>query len=323
MKLSIVIPLFNEEESLNELYKRIVLVCNDHNISYEIWFIDDGSTDGSWNKILELSKLNHRVRAIKFLKNCGKSQALSSAFEKVNGEIVITMDADLQDFPEEIPDLINMIEVHNFDLVSGWKKDRFDNKLTKHLPSKLFNIVVRKISGIPLHDFNCGLKAYKQKVVKNINFYGDMHRYIPLLAKELGFAHIGEKIVSHQSRLYGVSKFGIDRFVKGFLDLIILFFIIKYANRPMYFFGLLGILMFLISFVALFVIKIHNFILIWYYHEKVCLISDNPWFYIFLICIMLAIQLFIAAFISEIIMRFIHTNNKRNKKSYFIDAIID
>lgn len=321
MKLSIVIPLLNEEDSLNELYQRIVLVCEKHDISYEIWFVDDGSTDGSWNKIVEFSKINNHVRAIKFLKNYGKSQALSSAFEKVNGDIVITMDADLQDFPEQIPDLIHMIEIENFDLVSGWKKYRFDNKLTKNLPSKLFNILARKISGIPLHDFNCGLKAYKKKVVKNIHFYGDMHRYIPLLAKELGFSNIGEKIVPHQSRIYGVSKFGIDRFLKGFLDLITVWFIINFFTKPMHFFGLFGSFMMIIGFFFAIGIGIYKFFFFFYYHEKTCLIIYNPFFYISLACIILGIQFFVAAFISEIIVRSMH--NKNNKKSYFIDMVID
>lgn len=320
MKLSVVIPLFNEEESLNELYERIVLVCNKYKISYEIWFIDDGSTDNSWDRIIEFCKINNKVKAIKFLKNCGKSEALSSAFDRVNGDIVITMDADLQDFPEEIPDLINMIEINNFDLVSGWKKNRFDHKLTKNFPSKLFNFLARKISGIPLHDFNCGLKAYKKQVVKSINFYGDMHRCIPLLVKEFGFSNIGEKIVSHQSRIYGVSKFGKDRFIKAFLDLIILWVIMKFSIRPMYFFGLFGIIMFIIGFFSAIIIGLYKFF-IFYYQNKSCLIIDNPWFYIFLGSIILGIQFFVAAFMSEMILRFI--NIKNNKRSYFIDIIID
>lgn len=320
MKLSVVIPLFNEVNSLNELYKRIVLVCKNHQISYEIWFIDDGSTDGSWNKIVEFSKINHQVRGIKFLKNYGKSQALSSAFEKVKGEIVITMDADLQDFPEEIPDLIKMIEVKNFDLVSGWKKNRFDNHFSKKIPSKLFNFLARKISGIPLHDFNCGLKAYKNKVVKNINCYGDMHRYIPLLAKQIGFSNIGEKIVSHQSRIYGKSKFGVDRFIKGFLDVITLCFINKFIISPMHFFGLCGSLMFFIGFFPVIGIFIRNFLFLFYYHkQQTYLISNNVYFYTFLVCIMIGVQFFLAGFISEIIVRFSY---KKNYKNYYIDTII-
>lgn len=303
MKLSVIVPLFNEEKSLDELYKRIVSVCNSHFISYEIWFIDDGSTDGSWSKIIEFSKINCQVKGIKFLKNYGKSQALHSAFKKVNGEIVITLDADLQDFPEEIPELIEMIEKENFDLVSGWKKKRFDNELTKNLPSKLFNIVARKISGIYIHDFNCGLKAYKKQVVKNIEIRGDMHRYIPLLVKQAGFQKIGEKVVRHQPRIYGVSKFGTERFIRGFLDLITLWFINKFATRPMHFFGLFGTLMFCAGFISLLVIGLHKLLMVFYYNEKAKLVHDNPWFYISMVCMILGTQLFIAAFISEIIVR--------------------
>lgn len=319
VKLSVVIPLFNEEKSLNELYRRIVAVCISHHISYEIWFVDDGSTDKSWNQIIELSKIDSKVKGIKFLKNYGKSRALHSAFKKVNGEIIITMDADLQDFPEEIPEMIEMIEKKDFDLVSGWKKMRFDNQLTKNLPSKLFNTVARKLSGIFIHDFNCGLKAYKKKVVKNINIQGDMHRYIPVLAKQAGFEKIGEKIVLHQPRIHGVSKFGTERFIRGFLDLITLWFVNKFATQPMHFFGLFGTLMFISGFLSASGIGINKLLMIFYYNEKARLVTDNPWFYISLVCMILGTQLFIAGFIGEIIVR----TSQNKKKDYSIEAIIN
>ena len=225
MNLSIVIPLLNEEESLSELFFRINKVCSENEISYEIWFIDDGSTDNSWEIIGRICKGNDNIHAIKFSRNYGKSQALHAAFEKVQGEVVITMDADLQDFPEEIPELYNMVKNENYDIVSGWKKKRFDNIVTKNLPSKLFNAAARKVSGVYLHDFNCGLKAYKKQVVKSIDVYGDMHRYIPVLAANAGFNRITEKEVRHQARPYGSSKFGTERFIRGFLDLVTLWFV--------------------------------------------------------------------------------------------------
>ena len=312
MKLSIVIPLFNEEKSLNELYQRIVNVCNINKISYEIWFVDDGSTDNSWNKIINFNKKNKKVKGIKLLKNYGKSQALNSAFKKVQGDIIITMDADLQDFPEEIPDFIYLIDNKKFDLVCGWKKKRFDNKITKNIPSKLFNIVVSKISGISIHDFNCGLKAYKKEVIKTIDIYGDMHRYIPVLVKNAGFLKITEKIVNHQKRVYGKSKFGVERFMRGFLDLITLWFINKFAIRPMHFFGLFGTLMFIIGFFSAITIGVNKLYIIYSLKMKERLITDNPWFYISLLCMMLGSQFFIAAFISEMIIR-----NKRKKNRLF------
>ena len=236
MNLSVVVPLLNEEESLHELYARINKVCQENQLSYEIWFVDDGSTDSSWQIIENLSKENHHVHGIKFSRNYGKSQALHAAFEKVQGDVVITMDADLQDFPEEIPELYSKIVVEKYDLVSGWKKKRFDNVMTKNLPSKLFNSAARNLSGVELHDFNCGLKAYRKQVVKSVDVYGDLHRWIPVLAANAGFKRITEKPVQHQARPYGTSKFGTERFIRGFLDLITLWFVSKFGGRPMHFF---------------------------------------------------------------------------------------
>ena len=252
MNLSIVIPLLNEEESLSELFFRINKVCSENEISYEIWFIDDGSTDNSWEIIEWFCKENDNIHAIKFSRNYGKSQALHAAFEKIQGEVVITMDADLQDFPEEIPELYNMVKNENYDIVSGWKKKRFDNVVTKNLPSKLFNAAARKVSGVYLHDFNCGLKAYKKQVVKSIDVYGDMHRYIPVLAANAGFNRIIEKEVRHQARPYGCSKFGTERFIRGFLDLVTLWFVSRFGGRPMHFIGSVGTLIFLIGFCSAF-----------------------------------------------------------------------
>lgn len=318
MKLSIIIPLFNEEKSLNELYNKIFYVCNSNQISYEIWFIDDGSTDNSWNKIINLAKKNNNVKGIKFFKNYGKSQALNSAFKKVKGEIIITMDADLQDSPDEIPEFIRMIEKENFDLVCGWKKKRFDNKITKNFPSKLFNMVASRLFKISLHDFNCGLKAYKKEVIKNIELHEDMHRYIPVLAKNAGFNKIAEKIIIHHPRIYGVSKYGIERFSRGFLDLITLWFINKFITKPMYFFGLFGTVMFIFGFFTTIGIGIHKLLVVFYFKEKERLITNNPWFYLSLLFMILGTQLFIAAFISEIIIR-----NKEKKNSYLIESIIE
>lgn len=250
MNLSIIVPLLNEQDSLEELFTRIDNVCRDNKLSYEVWFIDDGSTDLSWS-IIENLKIQHpQIHGIKFSKNYGKSQALHAAFEKVNGDVIITMDADLQDFPEEIPELYEMVTLGNYDIVSGWKKKRFDNVMTKNIPSKLFNAAARKVSGVSLHDFNCGLKAYRKQVVKSIDVYGDMHRYIPVLAANAGFRNITEKPVQHQARPYGTSKFGTERFVRGFLDLVTLWFVSRFGGRPMHFFGAAGTLMFIIGFLS-------------------------------------------------------------------------
>ncbi|EPR72182.1 Glycosyl transferase, group 2 family protein [Winogradskyella psychrotolerans RS-3] len=251
MDISVVIPLLNERDSLKELHDWIVSVMLSNQFSYEILFIDDGSTDKSWQIITELGEINPKVKGIKFLKNFGKSQALHAGFSKAEGDVVITMDADLQDNPEEIPELFKMIKADGFDLVSGWKKKRYDSYFSKNLPSKLFNWAARRTSGVTLNDFNCGLKAYSNTVVKHIDVYGEMHRYIPVLAKNAGFTNIGEKVVQHQARKYGHTKFGMNRFVNGFLDLITIWFLSHFGKRPMHLFGALGVIMFLLVFVFL------------------------------------------------------------------------
>jgi len=301
MDISIVIPLLNEEESLPELYRWIEEVMHQNNFDFEIIFIDDGSTDNSWKIISDLTEKDQRVKAIKFRKNYGKSQALHAGFKKAQGDVVITMDADLQDNPEEIPELYQMIVKDNFDLVSGWKKKRYDSKIKKNLPSKLFNWAARKVSGLHLHDFNCGLKAYKNEVIKNINVYGEMHRYIPFLAKNAGFTKIGEKVVKHQARKYGETKFGSDRFIKGVLDLITLWFLTRFAKRPMHLFGSLGILMFLIGGLAtLGILAVKAYKL--YYHIPTHLVTDRPWFYIALAAMILGSQFFLAGFLGEMLI---------------------
>ncbi|MBB4805573.1 glycosyltransferase involved in cell wall biosynthesis [Chryseobacterium defluvii] len=316
MNLSIVIPLLNEKASLEELFSRIDNVCKTNNLSYEIWFVDDGSTDLSWS-IIENLKIQHpQIHAIKFSRNYGKSQALHAAFERVNGEVVITMDADLQDFPEEIPELYNMVIEDNYDIVSGWKKKRFDNVMTKNIPSKLFNAAARKVSGVHLHDFNCGLKAYKKQVVKSIDVYGDMHRYIPVLAANAGFRRITEKEVQHQARPYGTSKFGTERFVRGFLDLITLWFVSRFGGRPMHFFGAVGTLMFIVGFLSALWLGISKLIDVSrgiYGH----LITNNPWFFIALTMMILGTLLFVAGFLGEMIIR-----THREHKNYNIDEVI-
>ncbi|MFZ4928714.1 glycosyltransferase family 2 protein [Chryseobacterium sp. Mn2064] len=316
MNLSIVIPLLNEEDSLEELFSRIDKVCTTSNLSYEIWFVDDGSTDLSWS-IIENMKVQHpQIHAIKFSRNYGKSQALHAAFARTNGDVVITMDADLQDFPEEIPELYNMVIHDNYDIVSGWKKKRFDNVMTKNIPSKLFNAAARKVSGVYLHDFNCGLKAYKKQVVKSVDVYGDMHRYIPVLAANAGFRRITEKEVQHQARPYGTSKFGTERFVRGFLDLITLWFVSRFGGRPMHFFGAVGTLMFIVGFLSALWLGISKLIDVArgiYGH----LITNNPWFFIALTMMIMGTLLFIAGFLGEMIIR---TN--REHKNYNIDEVI-
>jgi len=279
MNLSIVIPLLNEEASLEELFSRIDSVCRSNGLSYEIWFVDDGSTDLSWSIIENLKVQHPQIHGIKFSKNYGKSQALHAAFERTNGDVIITMDADLQDFPEEIPELYAMVINENYDIVSGWKKKRFDNVMTKNVPSKLFNAAARKVSGVYLHDFNCGLKAYKKQVVKSIDVYGDMHRYIPVLAANAGFRRITEKEVQHQARPYGTSKFGTERFIRGFLDLVTLWFVSRFGGRPMHFFGAVGTLMFIVGFLSALWLGLSKLIDVArgiYGH----LITNNPWFFI-------------------------------------------
>lgn len=318
MNLSIIIPLLNEQESLPELHQWIVKVMTTHNYSYEVIFIDDGSTDNSWALIENLSKENPNVKGIRFLRNFGKSQALHAGFAKAKGDVVITMDADLQDSPDEIPDLYNMVMNQNFDLVSGWKKKRYDNAVTKNLPSKLFNWAARKTSGVYLNDFNCGLKAYKSVVIKNIEVSGEMHRYIPVLAKNAGFGKIGEKVVIHQARKYGESKFGMSRFINGFLDLITIWFLSKYGKRPMHLFGALGVVMFIIGFISTFLIIGIKLMKLFVFHEPTILVAQNPLFYIALTSMIIGSQLFLAGFLGEIILR-----TKNNEERYKISSEVN
>jgi glycosyltransferase involved in cell wall biosynthesis len=313
MNLSLVIPLFNEEESLLELHDWIVRVMTAHKYSYEILFIDDGSTDSSWSIIEQLKSKNSSVRGIKFGANFGKSQALNAGFKQTNGDVIITMDADLQDAPDEIPELYNLIINEKYDLVSGWKQKRFDSKIKKNIPSKLFNWAARKTSGIQLNDFNCGLKAYKSEVVKTIDVQGEMHRYIPVLAKNAGFTNIGEKVVKHQARKYGVTKFGMERFINGFLDLLTIWFVSKFGKRPMHLFGLAGTLMFIVGFLSAFIIGVIKLTNVFYFHKPSPLVTDIPLFYISLTTMILGTQLFLAGFIGELILR-----SKKDKPNYHI-----
>lgn len=309
MNISVVIPLLNEKDSLQELHDWIAKVMQSNHFSYEIIFIDDGSTDGSWETICQLSKNNPNVKGIRFLANFGKSQALHAGFEKAEGNVVITMDADLQDNPEEIPELCDMILKENYDMVSGWKKKRYDSVLTKNMPSKLFNWAARKTSGVKLNDFNCGLKAYKLNVVKNIDVNGEMHRYIPVLAKNAGFSKIGEKVVQHQARKYGETKFGIDRFIHGFLDLITIWFLSRFGKRPMHLFGALGVLMFAIGFMFALYLGIDKLFL----NKSGRLITERPQFYLSLATMIIGTQFFVAGFLGEIMLR-----SKQDKKRYLV-----
>lgn len=302
MDISVVIPLYNEAESLPELSAWIEKVMADHNFTYEVIFVDDGSTDDSWKVIKQLSAKNDRLRGISFRRNYGKSPALNTGFKAAKGDVVITMDADLQDSPDEIPELYRMITEDGFDLVSGWKRKRFD-PLSKTIPTKLFNATARKVSGIKnLHDFNCGLKAYNGEVVKHIEVYGDMHRYIPYLAKNAGFGRIGEKEVHHQARKYGTTKFGLDRFVNGYLDLATLWFTGKFGAKPMHFFGLLGSLMFIIGFIAVAVV---GFGKLWdmTHGQPYRLVTDSPYFFLALTTMLLGSMLFLTGFLGELIVR--------------------
>ncbi len=302
MDISVVIPLLNEEESLLELHNWIAKVMQSNTYLYEIIFIDDGSTDTSWQVIEQLSAKNNSVKGIRFQRNYGKSQALDAGFGLAKGNVVITMDADLQDSPDEIPELYDLIITENFDLISGWKKKRYDNVVTKNIPSKLFNWAARKTSGLELNDFNCGLKAYKNEVIKTVKVSGEMHRYIPVLAKNEGFNNIGEKVVQHQARKYGVTKFGMDRFVNGFLDLITISFLSKFGKRPMHFFGLWGSLMFIFGFFSAFfigIMKIYRLST----GIKTILVTNNPWFYIALTSMILGTLLFLAGFLGELIIK--------------------
>ena len=317
MNLSIIIPLLNEEESLKELQQWIEKVMTANNFSYEVIFIDDGSTDNSWSIIEGLSQQNPHIKGIRFLRNYGKSQALHAGFAKAQGDVIITMDADLQDSPDEIPELYSMIVNQKYDLVSGWKKKRFDSVVSKNLPSKLFNWAARKTSGVQLNDFNCGLKAYKNVVVKNIEVSGEMHRYIPVLAKNAGFAKIGEKIVVHQARKYGSTKFGMERFINGFLDLITIWFLSRFGKRPMHLFGAWGVLMFIIGFLSAGYI---GFMKLYRLYDKqtTILVTDNPWFYIALTTMIIGTQLFLAGFLGEIILR-----TKNNEERYKVSKEIN
>ena len=311
--ISVVVPLFNEEESLPELHRWIVKVMKENNFSYEVVFIDDGSKDKSWKVIEELHVLDSNVKGIKFQRNYGKSAALQKGFEVVTGNVVITMDADLQDSPDEIPELYRMIMEDDFDLVSGWKKKRFD-PITKTIPTKLYNWAARRITGIRLHDFNCGLKAYKNSVVKSIEIYGDMHRYIPALAKYAGFSNIGEKIVAHQARKYGTTKFGLNRFLNGPLDLLSVAFIGKFSKKPMHFFGALGLLMFFIGFGFAIYLGIDKIFI----DTRGVKITDRPEFFISLTAMIFGMQFFLAGFIAELIGR---SSSQRNV--YLIETSID
>jgi glycosyltransferase involved in cell wall biosynthesis len=317
MQLSIVIPLLNEEKSIPELYQWLVRVLEAHQFSFEIIFINDGSQDQSGKILDALGSKDSRVRVIHFQKNYGKSQALHAGFLKTKGEVIVTMDADLQDSPEEIPELYSLIIQEDYDLVSGWKKRRYDNVLTKNIPSKLFNAAARKISGLSLHDFNCGLKAYKSEVVKNIEVYGEMHRYIPLLAKNQGFLHIGEKVVKHQARKYGSTKFGAERFIFGFLDLITIWFFSKFGKRPMHLFGSMGVLMFLIGFMTAFIIGAAKIYKLWHNIPDI-LVTQNPWFYIALSVMIIGSLFFLAGFLGELILR-----TQKNQKRYKISKTVN
>ena len=301
MDLSLVIPLLNEEESLPELSAWIHRVMEANNYSYEVIFVDDGSTDNSWKVILDIQKMNPNIHGIRFRRNYGKSAALNEGFAATKGDIIITMDADLQDSPDEIPELRRRILEEELDLISGWKEKRFD-PITKTLPTKLFNWATRKMSGIYLHDFNCGLKAYRSEVTKSIEVYGEMHRYIPVIAKWAGFRKIGEQVVQHQARKYGTTKFGWDRFINGFLDLLSIFFVGKFGKKPMHFFGLWGTLMFVLGFLASAYIGIGKLVDL-AQGEPTIKVTDNPWFYIALTTMILGTQLFLAGFIGELIGR--------------------
>lgn len=316
MDISVIIPLFNEAESLPELVSWIERVMTDNQFTYEIIMVDDGSNDGSWTVVRKLSQTNPAIHGISFRRNYGKSAALFCGFKKAQGNVVITMDADLQDSPDEIPGLYNMIVTDNYDVVSGWKQHRKDNTLTKNLPSKLYNATARKITGIKLHDMNCGLKAYKNEVVKSIEVYGEMHRYIPYLAKNVGYSKITEKPVHHEKRKYGKSKFGMERFINGFLDLISLWFLSTFGKKPMHFFGYSGIFMFLVGFVMT----------IWIIAAKLIhqangtayrAVTDQPLFYLALVAVLLGAMMFLAGFVGEMVARSSSERNNYNIRSEF------
>ena len=314
MDISIIVPLYNEAESLPHLFEWIERVMNEHSFSHEIIFVNDGSTDDSWKEIEALRKQAPEVvHAIEFRHNYGKSAALYCGFKAAEGDVVITMDADLQDSPDEVPELYRMVMEEGYDLVSGWKQKRYDNALTKNLPSKLYNATARWVTGIKLHDMNCGLKAYRKEVVKNIEVFGEMHRYIPYLAKNAGFTRIGEKVVQHRKREFGVSKFGINRFVNGYLDLMTLWFLSKFGKQPMHFFGLIGSLSFVIGFFVVFGLAAYK---LWAICAGVraMLIANNPWFHVAILAMILGCMLFLAGFLGELIIR-----NSPERNNYLID----
>jgi glycosyltransferase involved in cell wall biosynthesis len=316
MDISIIVPLFNEEESLPKLFEWIERVMNDHGYTFEVIFVNDGSNDNSWEVIETLQKKSSNIRGIKFRHNYGKSPALYCGFKAAKGDVVITMDADLQDSPDEIPELYSMIKNENYDLVSGWKKKRYDSTFTKNIPSKLYNATARKVTGLKLHDMNCGLKAYKNEVVKNIEVFGEMHRYIPFLAKNAGFTHIGEKVVEHRKRQFGETKFGLNRFVNGYLDLMTLWFLSRFGKKPMHFFGLFGSLMFLLGFFAVVAVGANKLVAI-IEHVKAPLVTESPYFYLSMLAMMLGTQLFLAGFIGEIVAR-----NSSERNNYLIEKEI-
>ncbi|HKL93264.1 MAG: glycosyltransferase family 2 protein [Bacteroidales bacterium] len=315
MDISVIIPLFNEEDSLTELFQWIRRVMEEHRFTYEVIFVNDGSTDQSWDRIVQLNaQYPEQVRGIKFRRNYGKSPALYHGFDAAKGDVVITMDADLQDSPDEIPELYHMIQKEDYDLVSGWKKKRYDAKLTKNLPSKLFNATARRITGIKLHDMNCGLKAYHKRVVKNIEVYGEMHRYIPYLAKNAGFTHIGEKVVQHRKRKYGETKFGMNRFVNGYLDLLSLWFLNRFGKKPMHFFGLIGSLMFIIGFVAIVVVGASKLFAL-SQGVPAPLVTSLPAFYLSIASMIMGTLLFLTGFLGELIVR-----NAPERNNYYVET---
>lgn len=312
MNISIIVPLYNEAESLPVLHEWITRVMKEHQFSHEIIFVNDGSTDSSWQVIKDLRSKDDSVRGICFRRNYGKSAALYCGFQAAQGDVVITMDADLQDSPDEIPELYRMITEDGYDLVSGWKQKRYDNKLTKNLPSKLFNATARKVTGIQLHDMNCGLKAYRKDVVKNIEVFSEMHRYIPYLAKNAGFTKIGEKVVQHRKREFGVSKFGVSRFVNGYLDLMTLWFLNKFGKQPMHFFGSIGSLMFILGFIAIIVVGSMKLYAI-HHGVQAMLVGVNPYFHLSILMMILGCMLFLAGFLGELIIR-----NSSERNNYLI-----
>lgn len=309
MDISVIVPLFNEEESLVKLYDWIKRVMTENAFSYEVIFVNDGSTDGSWRVIKQLQESDQEhVHAIKFRRNYGKSPALYCGFKKAAGDVVITMDADLQDSPDEIPELFRMVKEEGYDLVSGWKQKRYDNTLTKNIPSKIYNATARRVTGLKLHDMNCGLKAYKNEVVKNIEVYGEMHRYIPYLAKNAGYSNIGEKVVQHRKREFGKSKFGLERFVNGYLDLLSLSFLNRFGKQPMHFFGLWGTVMFLIGLVAIVIVGVVKLVAL-AHGVKAPLVTNSPYFYIALTMMIMGTQMFLSGYVGELVSR---SNLERN-----------